>query len=62
MRKTIPALKPSLAHFESKSDVSLALHSAKEEPEEHAKGKYDKTRLRGGVTVCKMADLLQFCN
>lgn len=48
MRKTIPALKPSLAHFESKSDVSLALHSAKEEPEEHAKGKYDKTRLRGG--------------
>lgn len=62
MRKTIPALKPSLVHFESKSDVSLVLHSVKEEPEEQAKGKDDKNKAGRGVTVCKMADLLQFFN
>lgn len=52
MRKTIPALKPSLVHFESKSDVSLVLHSVKEEPEEQAKGKDDKNKAgRGGNNV-----------
>lgn len=44
------------------SDVSLALHSEKEEPEEQAKGKDDKNKARRGVTVSKMAHLLQFFN
>lgn len=62
MRKTIPVLKPSLVHFESKSDVSLALSSVKEEPEEQAKGKDDKNKAGSGATVWKMADLLQLFN
>lgn len=60
MRETISALKPSLVHFESNSDVSLALCSVKEEPEEQAGGKDNKTK--GEITVQKMAALLQFCN
>lgn len=62
MRKTVPSLKPSLVHSESKVDVSLALHSAKEEPDEQAKGKDDKNKAGGGVTVWKMADPLQLFN
>lgn len=45
MRKTIPGLKPSLVHL---YQMSLALHFEKEEPEEQAKGKDDKTRLGEG--------------
>lgn len=60
MRETIPALKPSVVHLESNSDMSLPLCFVKEEPEEQAGGKDDKTE--GGITVQKMIVPLQFCN
>lgn len=44
VRETIPALNPSLVHFESKSDVFLALCSVKQEPEEQAGEKDNKTK------------------
>lgn len=43
VRETIPALKPSVVHFESNSDMSLPLCSMKEEPEEQARDKDGKT-------------------
>lgn len=70
MRKTIPALKHSLVHFESNLDVSLALCSAKEQPEEQTGGKDNKNKVggrRGGENNTvgkkkKKVTLLQFCN